>query len=119
MHFLILISALLTSIPPATPSSRCIFAHTYRSACRPDGEYMYLEAYAQPTGEECCQDACLGLICRTFDHGGPWTFDHNNGCEMHVSENGTVVRFQGPDGYVADLVPRVKGNVSMSREGIG
>ena len=119
---------LLTFLLPTLPTSTlaqtnmkpetCIFAHTYRQSCRPDGEHMYIDAYAQ-TGDLCCQQVCLGIIRRTFDHGGAWRFDHTNGCErgyvLDVSENGTSVRFEGPDGYVADLVvPRAGGNASSS-----
>jgi len=96
----------------------CIFAHTYRQSCRPDGEHMYIDAYAQ-TGDLCCQQVCLGVIRRTFDHGGAWRFDHTNGCEpgyvLDVSENGTSVRFEAPDGYVADLVSSARNASSMSR----
>ncbi|KAK0652459.1 hypothetical protein B0T16DRAFT_406219 [Cercophora newfieldiana] len=98
-------------------SSDCIFAHTYRQSCRPDGEHMYFEAYAQ-TGDICCRQVCLGVIRRTFEHGGAWKFDHNNGCErgftMEVNENGTSVRLEGSDGLLADLIPR-KNSESASK----
>jgi hypothetical protein len=110
-------SAVLATSPLA--SARCVFAHTYRQSCRPDGEHMYFEAYAH-NDELCCQQVCLGVIRRTFDHGGTWRFDHKNGCErgytMEVSENGTSVRFEGPDGSVANLAHR-NGSTSNSKSG--
>jgi hypothetical protein len=71
---------------------------------------MYFEAYAQ-TGDECCQQVRLGIIRRTFDH--------TNRCErrytLRFSENGTETRYEGKDGYVADLRPRGEGWVPRWR----
>lgn len=105
----LLLPLLVLKTPAKAAPSTCIFAHTYRTSCAPDGEHMYFETYAQ-VGERCCQQVCLGIARRMFGYGGTWTFDHNNGCEMGyvlvVSENGTSVRFEGPGGYTADLTPR-------------
>jgi len=106
-YFIFLLALLLS--PTESAPQNCIFAHAYRTSCAPDGEHLYFEAYAQ-IGSRCCQQVCLGIIRKMFGSKGTWVFDHNNGCELGyvlaVSENGTSVKFEGPDGKVTDLVPR-------------